>query len=40
MQFNSSVIGRNMAFSIHNHISYILEANSKSPIRKKNKKMK
>ena len=24
-----------MAYSIHSHISYILEANSKRPIRKK-----
>ena len=28
-----------MAYSIHGHISYILEANSKKPIKKKRKEI-
>ena len=31
-------INHTMAYSIHGHISYILETNSKSPIRKKKRK--
>ena len=31
--------GEGMAYSIHGHISYILEANSKRPIRKKRKEI-